>query len=272
MKEAVKTMNMRDLLERIRQVMVAAGELLLSQSITVDHHKTKNDLLTQNDLWIEDFIIEELKKTHPQIHIVSEEYHPDNRPDGLTVVIDPIDGTCNYAASLPLFGIQAAVFSENVCRGAVIYFPKNRDLLTAELGKGAYFNGRRLQVDPATPASDGMLIISDYYDNIDIPFNRQFALVKALQKSFLKTRHFGAACVDFSMLANKNALAYITYYHKLWDIAPGLLIAAEAGCVFGALDRERYEYGRPGLVAANSPETLRLILDTYARLSAAEER
>lgn len=259
-------MDISGLMNRLDDVTVAAGKRLLSQTVTVNSHKTRNDLLTQNDLWIEDFILKELRKDYPQIHIVSEEYNPQNIPDGLTVVIDPIDGTCNFAAGLPLFGIQTAVFDGNVCQGALLYFPTSGDRLTAQKGKGAYWNGRRLRVNEATPSSDGLLLISDYYEEMDIPFEKQFALVKKLQARFLKTRHFGAACVDFSMLAKGHALAYITYYHKLWDIAPGLLAACEAGCVFASLDREAYEYGRPGLVVANNPENLEIILQAYRSL------
>lgn len=256
-----------DLLNYIRFVITAAGHQLLSQPVTVEQHKTKNDLLTQNDLLTETFIINHLKNRYPDIHIVSEEYNPDNHcNEGLTVVIDPIDGTCNYAAGLSLFGIQTAIFDNGVCVGAAIYFPETKDMLVAEKGKGAYFNDTPITVDSTTAAADGILLISDYYDNITIPFEKQFALVKALQKDFLKTRHFGAACVDFSMLAQKHAVAYITYYHKLWDIAPGLLIATEAGCVYGALDCPCYEYGRPGLVVTNNAENLNLILQTYSQL------
>ncbi len=256
-----------DLLNYIRFVLTAAGHQLRSQEIRVEQHKTKNDLLTQNDLLTETFIINHLKSRYPDIHIVSEEYNPDNHcNEGITVVIDPIDGTCNYAAGLSLFGIQTAIFDNGVCVGAAIYFPETKDMLVAEKGKGAYWNDTLITVDSTIPAADGILLISDYYDNIDIALETQFALVKALQKCFLKTRHFGAACVDFSMLAQKHAVAYITYYHKLWDIAPGLLIATEAGCVYGALGRKSYEYGQPGLVVANRPETLSKILQEYDQL------
>ncbi len=260
-------MDISSLMSRIEEVTRAAGDMLLSQTVTVASHKTRNDLLTENDLAIENFIIAELKKTHPDIHIVSEEYNPDNTLDsGVTVVIDPIDGTCNFAVGMDLFGIQLAVFDRGVSVGAILYFPVTGDVYLAEKGRGAFLNGKPLRVNEKAKPSDGMLFISDYYDSIDIPFDKQFALVKELQQHFLKTRHFGAACVDFSMLVKGHGLAYVTYYHKLWDIAPGLLIATEAGCVFGAVDRDTYEYGRPGLVVANSRSTLDLILNAYQRI------
>ena len=267
--ERIVTMNNTDLgglMDALSQIAVAAGQKLLQQSVTVNSHKSRNDLLTENDLWTETFIIDELKKQYPNVHIVSEEYNPDNVPQGLSVVIDPIDGTCNYAAGLPLFGIQLAIFLDNVCIGAILYFPSAKKLYLAQKGQGATVNGAPLKVNQAAAAGDGMLLISDYYDAISIPFDKQFALVKALQSSFLKTRHMGAACVDFSMLAEGNGLAYVTYYHKIWDIAPGLLLAQEAGCVYGAVDADSYEYGRPGLVVANNEENLQLILRAYQNL------
>lgn len=259
-------MNISLLIERLSEVARQAGDLLLSQTVVVNHHKTANDLLTENDLQTEAFIISQMQKTHPELNIVSEEYHPDNDPGGITLVIDPIDGTCNYAAGMDLFGIQFAVFADRVCRGAVLYFPVSGDLLTAELGKGAFLNGQPVKANREAAASDGILLISDYYGNLPIPMDRQFRLVQALQPKFLKTRHLGAACVDFLTLARGQALAYITYYHKIWDIAPGLLAATEAGCVYGSLLEENYTYGNPGLVVANNPQTLQTILDAYRSL------
>lgn len=253
------TLDYTKLLSLIERVARDAGKYLLTQTVSVKNHKTRNDLLTENDLVIENFIIDGIRKEYPDIHIVSEEYNPDNDLDGLTVVIDPIDGTCNFAQGLSLYGIQIALFFENVCRGAVLYFPVEDIMYSAEEGKGAYKNGIRLTPDLNRSPSDGFLIISDYYDSIDIDFDKQFALVKALQKHFLKTRHFGAACVDFTMLAEGHALAYISYYHKLWDIAPGLLLAKEAGFVYSAVDADEYRYHRPGIVVAANEEMLETI-------------
>lgn len=265
-KESFMKKHISDLTEAMVHAVRKAGELLLSQSVVVNSHKTANDLLTENDLQTESFIIKELKKRFPDINIVSEEYNPDARAEGVAVVIDPIDGTCNYAKGLDLFGIQLAAFEGGECVSAVIYFPVSGEMITAEKGSGAYLNGKRLTVDKTQKAADGILLISDYYEGMDIPFDTQFELVKALQKKFLKTRHLGAACVDFSMMAKGHAVAYITYYHKIWDIAPGLLVSVEAGCVFSHLSGREYSYGEPGLVVANNEENLRLILESYNNL------
>lgn len=257
---------MNSLFETVKRVTVEAGRLLLTQTAIVNSHKTKNDLLTENDLLIENFIIARIREEYPDINVVSEEYNPDNLPEGETVVIDPIDGTCNFAVGLDLYGVQLAVMRGTDCLYSVLYFPESDMLFTAEKGKGAFLNGKRLKVSKDASCRDGMLLISDYYDNIDYDFDNQFELVKCLQKSFLKTRHFGAACVDFTFLAQGYALAYITYYHKIWDIAPGLLLAREAGCVFARLGGCEYSYNQTGLVVANNDENLKIILESYNEL------
>lgn len=241
-------MNYCAMVDIMEQVARETGEALRSQSVRVMEHKSKNDLLTENDLWTEDRIIRQLRDRCPDINIISEENNPDSPLNGMTVVVDPIDGTCNYAAGIDLYGIQLALFDQQTCVGAIIYFPTSGDTYRAIKGEGAYKNGNRLQVNRDIPNSDGILLISDYYDNIHIPMDKQFDLVKSLQGKFLKTRHFGAACVDFVMLAESKAQMYITYYHKIWDIAPGLLIATEAGCEYSMVDGCRFEYGKPGLV------------------------
>ena len=127
-------------------------------------------------------------------------------------------------------------------------------------GEGAYLGEKRLWVDKTALPSDGMLLISDYYSNVSVPMDVQFELVKRLQSTFLKTRHLGAACIDFASLAKREGLAYICYYSNLWDIAPGLMILKEAGAVYCYVDGSDYEYGAAGLVVANNSETLQKII------------
>ncbi len=252
-------MEHKGILNVTADVVRKAGQFLLTQSVNVKSHKSRNDLLTENDLVIENFIIDGIKKEYPEINILSEEYNPSNDLKGTTVVIDPIDGTCNFAQGLALYGIQCAIFDEDTLCGAVMYFPAEDILYTAEAGKGVYRNGEKLFSDTKKQPSDGFLIISDYYDNIDIDFDLQFDLVKKLQPHFLKTRHFGAACVDFRMLIEGHALAYITYYHKIWDISPGLLFAKEAGFAYSAVDSDKYRFNRPGLIVAANSDILDII-------------
>ena len=153
---------MKELIECCKNLIVEAGERLLRQTAVVSAHKTKNDLLTENDLAIERFLMGELAARFPKVNLISEETAANGRLQGVSVVIDPIDGTCNYAVGSPLFGIQLAVFDGEECVASVLYFPVQKQLLFAQKGEGAYWNGERLRVNPNVDSGDGVLLISDY--------------------------------------------------------------------------------------------------------------
>lgn len=257
---------MTDRIKHLECILFEAGQILLEQDIMVNCHKTKNDLLTENDISIEKFVVSEITKFDPSASIVSEETYANGNLSGRCYIIDPIDGTCNFASGLSLYGIQVAYSEDGIIKASVLHYPATKDTITALNGDGTYLNGKRVSVDVSAEAQDGFLIISDYYDDVDTPMTKQFELIQALQSSFLKTRHFGAACIDFSMLVKRNAVAYICYYSKVWDIAPGLLAALEADCVCSALDGTPYKLGNSGLVVANNEKTLRLILKKYSEI------
>lgn len=258
-------MNEKKICKKILRIIKKTGNKLLKQAVIVISHKSRNDLLTQNDLFIEKTIISQIKKSFPDINIVSEETKNDIKLKDYTIVIDPIDGTCNFAAGIDMYGIQIALFYENECRFSAIYIPRSKKLFSAYLDGGAYLNGKKLCCIPNKPI-DGILLTSDYCDDIEVPLEKQFDLIKELQSKFLKTRLMGAACIDFTMLAENKATAYITYYNKLWDIAPGLLLVKEAGFVCGMLEGDIYLPGKVGLVIASDLQTFEMIIQTYKRI------
>lgn len=258
-------MNNDAIYKLLADTIVMVGKKLLKETVEIDSYKNANDLLTKNDLAAERFIIDKIKDSFPNINIISEETFPNSLLEGICVVIDPLDGTCNFSVGNGLFGVQVALFENGVCEFSAIYIPQSDKLFLAYHKKGAYLNGKRIYVKDLT-ARGGILLISDYYDNVEISMDKQFQLVKNNQNKFLKTRHFGAACIDFTNLAEGKAAAYICYYSKLWDIAPGLLLVQEAGLVCGMLDGGEYSRDRVGLVVANNSEILDMIITGYEKL------
>ena len=238
-----------------------AKALLECQTRETLAHKSANDLLSRADLALNGFFVSEIKAHFPEARIIAEESENLALSEEFTFVVDPLDGTCNFARGIPLYGIQVAVFEKGECTSSLVGLPCFDRLYYAEKGKGAYRNGERLFLNRDLPASDGVLELSDFYrDEKDIGLEEQFALVAELQGRFLKTRLFGAACIDFTAIAESHAQCYICYYRHIWDIAPGLLVAKEAGAVESRLNGEPYRYGDQSLVLANNEETLDLVL------------
>ncbi len=252
------TSDYAHIVDALREITKNAFALHMKQGVREASHKSANDLLTDADLKMDTYIKAQLLEQFPNCQLLTEESLPDTQLRGDTFVIDPIDGTCNFAAGIELCGIQIAMFRDKTCVLAVLYLPYRGAFYHACLGGGAYCNGQRIQADPEVLPADGILQLSDFYPAHPVPLQRQFDCVQSLQGQFLKTRLFGAAVVDFTNLAAGKAQAYLCYYHHIWDIAPGLLLAQEAGCLVSGLETE-YTYGDPVLLAANNRQTLELL-------------
>jgi len=257
---------MKDILDFLKTTYAASLDLFFAKAEIIKH-KSANDVLSETDLKLNAFFSESILKAYPAAKIIAEESKNEGLTEALTFVVDPLDGTCNYTRGLSLCGIQIAVFENKRCVLSFIGLPHYNQIYYAIDGKGAYLNGERIFVDKTISHGEGILALSDFYTvDDDIAFDKQFELVKKLQPHFLKTRLFGAACIDFSYLATNKAQAYVCYYRYIWDIAPGLLISKEAGAVFKTISGGDYEYEGHSLVVANSVENLALILTAAAEI------
>ena len=238
-----------------------AKKILLGLSSEAVCHKSANDLLTKADLALNDFFIRAIQEAFPEACIIAEESENGTLTDALTFIVDPLDGTCNFSRGVKMHGIQIAVMEQKECVASLIGLPHFDLVYYAEKGKGAYRNGERIFLDKNIAHEDGILSLSDFYrDEKDIAFENQYRLVSSLQDDFLKTRLYGASCYDFAALSESQSQAYICYYRCIWDIAPGLLLALEAGAVAKRLNGEAYHYGDQSIVVANSIDTLEHIL------------
>ena len=224
-------------------------------------HKTPNDLLSEADVELNNYFVSAIKNEYKNAHIIAEESENESLTDELTFVIDPLDGTCNYSMQIPLCGMQIAVLEHKEVIMSFIYLPNSDEMYVAKKGEGAFLNGQRITADKSIKHNDGVLLTSDYYlEEKDISLENQYLLTKELKLDFLKTRLLGASCVDFSYLATSKAQAYICYYRQIWDIAPGLLLAKEAGLLVKRINGFDYHFNDESIVIANNEETLDLIL------------
>lgn len=248
--------------KKLKKITDKAFNKFMLKGVKEFSHKSANDLLTDTDLKMDEYIKKQLKLEFPNCNLLTEESETDTKMLGYTFVVDPIDGTCNFKNGIKLCGIQIALFKDLECVLSIINLPYLNEFYHAILGQGAYFNGKKLEVNKDFSCQDGILELSDFYPKHPLELSTQFNVVQSLQSTFLKTRLFGAALIDFTNMATNKTQAYICYYYHIWDIAPGLLIATESGCVFSGLNK-KYEYGDKILLVANNEKNLQILYDAF---------
>ncbi len=220
-----------------------------SSSLDVDL-KGDKDLVTEVDKESERLIVQHLRSHFPDHDIIAEEgsYTPNGSP--FRWIIDPVDGTTNYAHGFPWFcssiGLQ---FAEELV-AAVIYNPIYDELFTATKGGGAFLNGRRLSVSTRSPLKSTLLGTGFPYDCASHPANN-FASFITFQKAARGIRRVGAAALDLACVAAGRLDGFWELKLKPWDVAAGVLLVLEAGGTVTTFDGSAYDVFNDRIVASN---------------------
>lgn len=212
--------------------------------------KGRIDLVTQADLASEAKIIETIKAHYPGHAILAEESGATKGQEPMRWVIDPLDGTTNYAHGLPIFGISIAAETAGETLVGVVLSPLGGELYTAIKGKGAFLNDRPIEVSTSSPVSESLLITGFPYEWGD----ERAAIIGRFERCALAARgvrRLGAAALDLCYLACGRADAYWEGQLKPWDTAAGVLIAREAGARVTNFSGSDYAYGTNELLASN---------------------
>lgn len=221
--------------------------------------KSQFDLVTDLDVNIEKYLTSAITAEFDGDRIHGEETAPTQTLTGRTWVIDPIDGTCNMARSIPLHGVQCALFDDGQDVLGVIYLPHMDQMMYAVKGCGAYLNGERITVNSSVTLNNVIASIGDYSHNDAEIAARQHSSMGYLYPRIAKIRMFGAACFDFGYVAQGKTDATVVITKNLWDIAPGVIICKEAGAIVTNLDGDAFNYGDSGAVACANEEISRLV-------------
>lgn len=200
-------------------------------------HKGRVDLVTEMDKRSEDYILGEIRRNYPGHHIISEESGHINGLDNTTShwYVDPLDGTVNYAHGVPLYVVSIGYAEHGKMMLGVIYDPTRNEMFSAQAGKGAWLNNRRIRVSGQTDLLQGLMvtgfpydIIGEYSNNLD-NFNRLSLVSQGV-------RRFGSAAMDLCYIACGRFDGYWEVRLKPWDLAAGWLIVTEAGGTVTDLD------------------------------------
>jgi myo-inositol-1(or 4)-monophosphatase len=229
---------MRQELEQI--IRKAAQQELLPRFRQVAHHlKSDGSIVTEADLAMQQLMIDMLHQRWPQIPLLGEEMSReeqqqllDNSKEGLWL-LDPLDGTSNYAAGIPYFCVSLALMHKGEVELAIIYDPLRDECFSAEKGRGAWLNGEPLRAPLATrPLKQGIALI-------DLKrLTPELAAKVASQPPYSSQRNLGSGALDWCYVATGRVDVYLHGGQKLWDYAAGQLILAEAGGYSSTLNGE----------------------------------
>jgi len=188
------------------------------------------DLVTEADISAETAIIASLNEDAPGITIMAEESY-DGQADtkhGKVWVIDPLDGTTNFAHGIPIFAVSIALMENERPIVGVIYCPMQDELFCTSLGGGAWLNGRLIEVTETDLLLQSLVATGFPYNIHD----RLETVIRQMQKVLPKVRDIrrcGAAAVDLAYLACGRLDGFWELDLKPWDTAAGCLLVEEAG-------------------------------------------
>lgn len=224
LENAKKTMN---------TALKQSGEVLMQyfgKTFTSSMKESISSVLTEADLASERILLEILGSGSGPFNIISEEKgYVDHRSD-YTWVVDPLDGTSNFAAGIPWFGIIIALMHHQKPMMAAMYLPADDHLYLAESGKGAWKNGNPIYVTPSTDLKEHLVVYSFDYSPDPEKTKSEMELMARLTSNVRNIRSTNSL-YDFCYMTDGRLGAAINQTTKIWDIAAPWLIIREAGGV-----------------------------------------
>lgn len=221
--------SMAQLLATARDAAVEAGRLLLSR-LDGDFQVSKKgpiDLVTEMDLEAERIIISRIRESFPDHQILAEEKGSSQGSEDFRWIIDPLDGTTNYAHGYRFFSVSIALEVGGQIVLGVVYDPVTEELFSARHGEGAWLNDQSIGVSGTEDLIDSMLCTGFSYDQQAMRRNLQ--LFSRIILESRAVRRDGSAALDLCYLACGRFDGFWELSLHPWDVAAGKLIAEEAG-------------------------------------------
>lgn len=252
-KAQVSESELNTYLETAERAARAAGDLLLEKrgQVAVEYKEGFNDLVTAADREAEAVVIETLRDAFPAHRIIGEESGELAGADACRWLVDPLDGTTNYAQGLPLFGTSIGLEKDGELLVGVIHLPALEQTYSAVKGAGATCNGEPVRVSSAARLQQS-LIVGGYAHNLDDEERRRnVQLMSDLMSDTRGVRMLGSAAINLAYVAAGKIEAYWAPSNEVWDVAAGILLVREAGGAVTDLNGGDIDLFRPRLLATN---------------------
>jgi myo-inositol-1(or 4)-monophosphatase len=239
-----------------------AGTLLLEhlhQPLEIREKDRRADIVTRADADSERLIVERLRAATPAAQILTEESGLHDGTARERWIVDPLDGTTNFAHGYPLWNVSIAYEREGELLAGVVYAPAMNECFTAQRGGGAFLNATRIAVS-AIPALGEALTCTGFHPADFERNGRQFAAVSHRAQA---VRRDGSAALDLAYVACGRFDGFWEFDLHAWDVAAGTLLIREAGGAVTSVDGGPAELDGGSILATNGRihEELRSALD-----------
>jgi len=226
---------------------------LLKERFSEKHwidYKGEIDIVTEADRMSEEIVMTEINRKFPDHNILSEESAEIERGSRYRWVIDPLDGTTNYAHGFPVFCVSIALEKDGQIVTGVIYNPVSDELFVAGKGEGASLNGSGITVSGTTEISKSLLATGFPYDIRRDP-NNNINQFNAMALEAQAIRRAGSAALDLAYTAAGRFDGFWELKLYPWDTAAGWLLVSEAGGTVTDISGGSYRLDSPGILASN---------------------
>lgn len=251
----------------MKELILAKNAAFKSGQIMLDNYhrirakeKSPSNLVTQTDMEVESTVVRMIRKHFPGQEVLSEEgFTKTDLAAAHLWIMDPLDGTNNYAHQIPQFCISLAYAEKGEIRCGVVYDPMRKELFSAEKGKGAFLNGKRIFVSKTKSLKDAIIAVGFYYNRGKMMIKTISAIRTLLSGGVQGVRRMGSAALDLAWTACGRLDGYFEYQLHPWDFAAGMLLVEEAGGKVCDRLANKMSIEKTGIITAN-PALLPLLI------------
>lgn len=255
----------------LEAVEAAAAEMrrFIDLDFKISNKEGINNLVTEVDHASEKAIIDVIRKNYPDHHILTEESGDLVQDSQYKWIIDPIDGTVNFAHRIPICCISIGLEHNKKMVLGAIYNPYINEFFVAERGKGATMNDKKISVSKKEKVINACLVTGFPYTYLDVP-NGPLQVFERFIRKGIPVRRLGSAAIDLAWVAAGRFDGFYEHQLQAWDSAAGFLLVEEAGGKVTDLKGNPYSPYQPGIIASNGlmhEELVQWVLGNEPRIS-----
>ena len=238
------------------EIVLKAGEIFkegFEKKVEI-HSKGIKDLVTEYDVKVEKFLIDNFKKKFPEYSIIAEETTQEKFDN--SIIIDPIDGTTNFAHHIPHSAISVGIYENKIPKYGVVYNPILNELYYAKKEEGAYKNGKRIFVSNQSDFQRSLIATGFPYSSAECEEDLKWVInkLKHILPRCQDIRRLGSAALDLCYVAEGKYEGFYEINLKPWDVSAGILIVIEAGGIVTNECDEIYDMFKDRCIVASNGE------------------